>query len=129
MQKGLGQTATLRRHSDAGATHKVVIPANGSRECARDDRFRPVSSAPWLSRIDADAPDSRNVFIPASDARPELMAFVSLEKRGRREGRVPRSHPRPVCIVRKHTVVTTSGAGSSGFPCAMVLTAYFVLPR
>jgi hypothetical protein len=34
----------------------------------------------------------------------------------------------PVCIGRKHTVVTTGGAGSSGLPCAMALTAYFVLP-
>jgi hypothetical protein len=74
----------------------------------------------------ADASDSRNVFIPASDAHPELMAFVSLGKRGHREGRVPSSHPRPGCVVRKHTVVTTGGTGSSGLPCAMVLTAYFV---
>jgi len=34
----------------------------------------------------------------------------------------------PVCIGRKHTVATTGGAGSSGLPCAMALTAYFVLP-
>ena len=47
--------------------------------------------------------------------------------RGRREGRVLGSHPWPVCIGRKHTVVTTGGAGSSGLPCAMVLTGSFVL--
>ena len=49
------------------------------------------------------------------------------EDRGRRESRVLSSHPRPVCMGRKHTVVTTGGAGSSGFPCAMVLTVYFVI--
>ena len=48
-------------------------------------------------------------------------------QRGRREDRVLSAHPRPVCIGRKHTVVTTGGAGSSGLPCAMVLTAYIVL--
>src|SRR6266576_2894921 len=47
--------------------------------------------------------------------------------RGRREGRVLGSHPWPVCIGRKHTVVTTGGAGSSGLPCAMVLTVSFAL--
>jgi hypothetical protein len=44
------------------------------------------------------------------------------DNRGRREDRVLSAHPRPVCIGRKHTVVTTGGAGSSGLPCAMVLT-------
>jgi hypothetical protein len=39
------------------------------------------------------------------------------------------SHPRPVCIGRKHTVVTTGGAGSSGLPCAMVLTVTSWSPR
>jgi hypothetical protein len=34
-----------------------------------------------------------------------------------------------VCIGRKHTVVTTGGARSTGLPCAMVLTVYFVLTR
>src|SRR6266481_731731 len=36
-------------------------------------------------------------------------------------------HPRPVCKGRKHTVVTTGVGGSSGLPCAMVLTASFAL--
>ncbi len=47
--------------------------------------------------------------------------------KGRRESRVLSSHPRPVCMGRKHTVVTTGGAGSSGFPCTMVLTVSFAL--
>jgi hypothetical protein len=58
---------------------------------------------------------------------PELLHELTLEIRGRREDRVLSSHPQPVCIGRKHTVVATGGAGSSGLPCAMVLTAYFVL--
>jgi len=49
-------------------------------------------------------------------------------KNKRAQGRPGASaHPRPVCIGSKHTVVTTGGAGSSGLPCAMVLTAYIVL--
>src|SRR5437016_10037449 len=65
--------------------------------------------------------------IPAArDARVVHQTCPS-EDRGRREGRVLGSHPRPVCIGRKHTVVTTGGAGSSGLPCAMVLTASFEL--
>jgi hypothetical protein len=39
------------------------------------------------------------------------------------------SHPRPVCIGSKHTVVTTGGAGSSGLPCAMVLRLISRSPR
>jgi len=61
------------------------------------------------------------------DASEFCMKLVPQEIRGRREDRVLSSHPRPVCIGRKHTVVTTGGAGSSGLPCAMVLTAYIVL--
>jgi hypothetical protein len=72
--------------------------------------------------------ESRNAFILASDARPELMAFVPLENE-RAQGRPgASSHPRPVCIGRKHTVVTTGGAGS-GLPCAMVLTVTSCSPR
>src|SRR4029077_18348288 len=56
-----------------------------------------------------------------------LCKNTSLEIRGRREDRVLSARPRPVCIGRKHTVVTTGGAGSSGLPCAMVLTAYIAL--
>ena len=62
----------------------------------------------------------------ARDARVVHQTCPS-EDRGRREGRVLGSHPRPVCIGGKHTVVTTGGAGSSGLPCAMVLTASFEL--
>src|SRR6266436_9396576 len=36
-------------------------------------------------------------------------------------------HPWPVCKGRKHTVVTTGVGGSSGLPCAMVLTVSFVI--
>ena len=36
-------------------------------------------------------------------------------------------HPRPVCIGRKHTVVTTGTPETSGLPCAMVLTVSFVI--
>ncbi len=36
-------------------------------------------------------------------------------------------HPRPACIGSKHAVVTTGFAGSSGLPCAMVLTGSFAL--
>jgi hypothetical protein len=36
-------------------------------------------------------------------------------------------HPRPVCIGRKHTVVTTGTPETSGLPCAMVLTVSSVI--
>jgi hypothetical protein len=50
-------------------------------------------------------------------------------KKQRAQGRPgASSHPRPVCIGRKHTVVTTGGAGSSGLPCAMVLRLIRDLP-
>jgi hypothetical protein len=59
--------------------------------------------------------------------RPSYASNLSL-RRQRAQGRPGASaHPWPVCIGRKHTVVTTGGAGSSGLPCAMVLTVSFVL--
>ncbi len=68
------------------------------------------------------------VFAFSRRETPEFIHQTCPSKdRGRREGRVLGSHPRPVCIGRKHTVVTTGGAGSSGLPCAMVLTASFEL--
>jgi hypothetical protein len=69
-------------------------------------------------------PRSRGTMRPsfAKRCRPK-------EIRGRREDRVLSSHPRPVCIGRKHTVVATGGAGSSGLPCAMVLTVTSCSPR
>ena len=68
----------------------------------------------------------RLCILAARDARVAHQTCPS-EDRGRREGRVLGSHPWPVCIGRKHTVVTTGGAGSSGLPCAMVLTVSFAL--
>jgi hypothetical protein len=62
-----------------------------------------------------------------ADRAQGVHEFCPSQDRGRREDRVLSAHPRPVCIGRKHTVVTTGGAGSSGLPCAMVLTAYIVL--
>jgi hypothetical protein len=59
--------------------------------------------------------------------RPSCCPNHPRKIRGRREDRVLSAHPRPVCIGRKHTVVTTGGAGSTGLPCAMVLTAYIAL--
>ena len=63
----------------------------------------------------------------AAIARPELMpSHVPLKSRGRREGRVPARTrgPRASKVARGRT---TGVAGSSDLPCAMVLTAYFVL--
>ena len=39
------------------------------------------------------------------------------------------THPRPVCIGRKHTVVTTGRPQSTGIPCAMVLRLISRSPR
>ena len=58
---------------------------------------------------------------------PEVVEKTSAQKiRGRGNAGCP-VHPQPVCIGRKHTVVTTGTAGTPGIPRAMVLTVSFVL--
>jgi hypothetical protein len=89
-------------------------------ECvARRARSFKISNSRYPFRIHVRARRRR--------ARPELMQRCPSRSRGRREDRVLSAHPRPVCVGSKHTVVTTGRAGSSGLPCAMVLTAYIAL--
>jgi hypothetical protein len=76
----------------------------------------------------SNSPFETRARVLAARMASEVCETITLKnERGYKQDRVPGSHLRPVCIGRKHTVVTTGGAGSSGLPCAMVLTAYFVL--
>jgi hypothetical protein len=53
--------------------------------------------------------------------------LVPLKDRGRRESRVSDAPAAPCALVESTWVVTTGSPDQSGFPRAMVLTAYFVL--
>src|ERR1700730_17457942 len=60
--------------------------------------------------------------------RPSCCPNYPLQNRGRRESRVLDAPAASPAKVIKHTsVVTTGSPKTSGLPCAMVLTAYFVL--
>jgi hypothetical protein len=60
--------------------------------------------------------------------RPSCCPNYPLKNRGRRESRVLDAPAASRAKVIKHTsVVTTGSPKTSGLPCAMVLTAYFVL--
>ena len=98
----------------ASEAKQSFSPRNGRMDCF-------VASAP---RNDGDLTRLHS----RCARRPSCTSDLSLSRQ-RVQGRPgASSHPRPVCIGRKHTVVSTGGAGSSGPPCAMVLTAYFELP-
>ena len=59
--------------------------------------------------------------------RPSCARMLPLENRGRRESRVLAA-PAASCVkIKTHELVTARTPRSSGLPCAMVLTAYFVL--
>jgi hypothetical protein len=65
---------------------------------------------------------------PATPLRPSFAKLPPSTTRGRRESRVPVAPAASRAKVIKHTsVVTTGSPVSPGLPCAMVLTAYFVL--
>src|SRR5437016_12704121 len=59
--------------------------------------------------------------------RARVMGWTTLQIiRGRREGRVPAA-PMARVQQKKHAAATTGPGGSTGLPCAMVLTVSFVL--
>ena len=68
--------------------------------------------------------------LPSRDANaPELCMNLSLRNRGRRKRRVHGRTRSLACKMKKaHEQVTTGSAGSPGVSCAVVLTAYSVLP-
>jgi hypothetical protein len=93
----------------------VIRPAEGRTG------WRTMTAGGWRACAPNTPPHSRGANAPELLSEPP-------SKNKRAQGRPgASSHPRPVCIGRKHTVVATGGAGSSGLPCAMVLTAYCVL--
>jgi hypothetical protein len=63
------------------------------------------------------------------DFRPSRCETLSLEKRGRRESRVPDAPVAPCAKVESTRVVATGSPVTSGFPRAMVLTVSSVLSR
>jgi hypothetical protein len=68
-------------------------------------------------------------FVPATRcARVMPVLCPSLKKRGRRESRVSDAPAAPRAKVESTWVGTTGSPVQTGFPCAMVLTASFVLP-
>ena len=67
-------------------------------------------------------------FVPATRcARVMPVLCPSLKKRGRRESRVSDAPAAPRAKVESTWVGTTGSPVQTGFPCAMVLTACFVL--
>ena len=116
----------------------VSLRANGSRECAPDDRLREAihlatqRKSGLLRRF---AP--RNDVAPISKTRLRVLAArcarVVHESFGPRNegagnaGRLMHPQPRVRNKIKHTSIVTTVTPVSSGIPRAMVLTAYFVL--
>ena len=104
-------------------------------ECAPDDRLRDEAIAflvlglmdcfaslamlGWTVRYTP--PPSRGAL------RPSFANSFASKNRGRRESRVPDAPAASCAKCRKHTSSHHRFTGTPGIPCAMVLTAYFVL--
>src|SRR6266436_6533983 len=93
----------------------------------RRDRCRGGLSRDCMIKAKVQASASRaSVCRDADRARADALNLDPRNKEGAGKAGCP-PHPWPVCKGRKHTVVTTGVGGSSGLPCAMVLTVSFVL--
>src|SRR5438445_11159748 len=93
----------------------------------RRDRCRGGLSRDCMSKAKVQASASRaSICRDADRARADALNRDAGNKEGAGKAGCP-PHPWPVCEGRKHTVVTTGVGGSSGLPCAMVLTVYFAL--
>jgi len=108
------------------------LRANGSRERAPDDRLREAIHELQRERMDCFvasllAMTSRyRLAFPRPDT-PELCKNHSPKTEGAGKAGCP-LHPQPRVRNKKHTsVVTTGSPETPSFPCAMVLTACFVL--
>jgi hypothetical protein len=70
---------------------------------------------------------SHSLAVSRRHASELCLNFVPPENRGRRESRVSDAPAASCAKVESTRVVTTGSPVQHGFPCAMVLTAYFVL--
>src|SRR4029077_13024002 len=126
--RGVGKSVRRSSKSEGGGVPTIQDETADGWWARRKSAFaHPTESIFKRSQFSNNIICRRSCVIPPQVCARFTLIVRPSEKRGRRESRVLSSHPRPVCIGRKHTVVTTGGAGSSGLPCAMVLTAYIAL--
>jgi hypothetical protein len=111
--------------SSRAQAQQSIEPQRRSHELLRRFRLRSLSHGGQVARRNDEA--RIQLRDPAAWIRPSL-AGISRPEKQRAQGRPgASSHPRPVCIGSKHTVVTTGGAGFIRPSLHDGFNGYFVL--